>query len=348
MVSDSAYTVQGHGVHTAFVELANALRRLSDQAATAVDVAVNIRRPADITHIHTVGWHGLRHLLGGSGKKVVSAHVVPGSFVGSLIGADLWHSYMAIYLRWFYNRADIVLAPTENTKKELEKLGVIRPVIVFPNLINTRRYETNAELRRQSRNRHGITAGQFVVVGNGQLQPRKRVDLFIGLAEQLPGITFVWVGGMPFGRMAASAKRMEEMIKNAPANFRCTGTVPLKDVADYYHLADAFIALSEQETFGLAVIEAAAAGLPLVLRDIRGYNRAFRECSIMVGDNSFKDIILRLRDDKAFWRRYHGLALNLAKNYDSRAGVKRLLAIYQDLLVDAGRVSKSVYNGSNK
>ena len=50
MVSESEFTVQGHGVHTAYVELTNALKKRAD-----VEVVVNQFGESDITHIHTVG-----------------------------------------------------------------------------------------------------------------------------------------------------------------------------------------------------------------------------------------------------------------------------------------------------
>ncbi len=326
LVSDSTYTVQGHGVHTAFVELADALGRLYD-----VSVTINSRLAADVSHIHTVGFLGLWHLLRGSGKKVVSAHVVPKSFVGSLAGARFWSRYAALYLRWFYNRADLVLAPTKNTEQELKDLGVARPVIVFPNIINTGRYKKKTGRRLALRKRHGIGEKQFVVVGSGQIQPRKRVDVFIKLARLNPDIMFLWVGDIPFGRVADSVKAMTDMIKNAPPNFRSTGLLPLERVADYYQLADVFLLPSEQETFGLAVVEAASAGLPVILRDIPDYNQTFRDDATVADDKTFNQAIRRLRDDRQYRLRMRKKSLKLASRYDSRDGVKRLVALYRAL-----------------
>ena len=50
MISESEFTVQGHGVHTAYKEITDALRKKKD-----VDIEVNTDRPADIIHIQTMG-----------------------------------------------------------------------------------------------------------------------------------------------------------------------------------------------------------------------------------------------------------------------------------------------------
>ncbi|OYW83962.1 hypothetical protein B7Z17_04845, partial [Candidatus Saccharibacteria bacterium 32-49-10] len=67
IASESEFSVQGHGVHTAYVETVRALRKRSD-----VEVLVNSKEPADIRHIHTVGWYCWKQLLLYSGKKIIS------------------------------------------------------------------------------------------------------------------------------------------------------------------------------------------------------------------------------------------------------------------------------------
>jgi 1,2-diacylglycerol-3-alpha-glucose alpha-1,2-galactosyltransferase len=134
-VSESAFSVQGHGVHTAFIETVRGLTK------AGVTVCTNrLWGKADIRHIHTTGPYSLLHLLFGSGKKIVSAHVVPASFVGSLKGAKYWLGCATWYLRWFYNRADVVIAVSDATKTELRRIGVSRPIEVIHNMVDTRRY----------------------------------------------------------------------------------------------------------------------------------------------------------------------------------------------------------------
>ena len=58
VVSESEFTVKGHGVHTAYVELANALAKRKD-----IELSINSKSSfVDIVHVHTVGFFALRRL----------------------------------------------------------------------------------------------------------------------------------------------------------------------------------------------------------------------------------------------------------------------------------------------
>lgn len=326
-ISESEFTVQGHGVHTAYVEMVRALAQRSD-----VTVQKNGFGHFDITHLHTVGIHPLFFLLFGSGKKVISAHVVPASFVGSLVGAKYWLPLASLYLRWFYNRADMVLAVSDATKRELINLGVTRPIEVTYNMIDTSVYTTTADDKRRARETLGIEQSAWVVVGAGQVQPRKRVDSMIAAAIASPDMEFIWVGGMPFGKIASSSSQMQSMIDRPPQNMTFSGIVPLERVKLYYQAADVFFLPSDQETFGLVVVEAASAGLPVVLRDIPDYNETFRGQALMADESSFATTFKKLRDDPALYQDFQAKSLALAQRYDSKAGAETLVRLYRRLV----------------
>jgi 1,2-diacylglycerol-3-alpha-glucose alpha-1,2-galactosyltransferase len=327
VVSESEFTVQGHGVHTAYVELTNALKKHDD-----VEVVVNQSGPADITHLHTIGFYALRRLLFDRSKKVVSAHIVPASFVGSLVGAKLWLPLAKVYLRWFYNRADLIFAVSDETKRELRKLGVVKPIEVVYNLIDTSRYATTPAGKKAARMALGIAEDAWVVVGAGQVQPRKRVDSFVRVAHELPDTQFVWVGGMPFGKLAAENKSMQKLIDTAPPNVRFTGVVEHAAVRQYYQAADVFWLPSEQETFGLVVVEAAASGLPVVLRDIPDYEETFADNALLCSEEKTAGMIRMLREDTAFYKQSVDQSAKIATRYDSVAGAKHVIEIYRRLL----------------
>lgn len=324
MVSESEFTVQGHGVHTAYKESVSALQR------AGVDVVVNDLKPSGLRHIHTLGPYSMTHLLK-SGKKVVSAHVLPDSFVGSLIFARYWRGSATSYLRWFYNQADVVIAVSEYTKKELLKLGVTSPIVTIPNMVNVKLFKDCAHDKATLRKELGYAEDDWIIVGNGQVQPRKRVDTFIQVAKELPQFKFLWIGGIPFKGLACDRSTMEEIMENPPPNCHFTGVIPLEDVPKYYSIADTFFLPSEQETFCIAVIEAAATGLPVVLRDIPDYEYTFKNDAVLAKEEAFKQTLLDLKEKPEFYREYKEKAANIAHRYDSDIVVKDLIKVYQDL-----------------
>ncbi|HET7630284.1 MAG TPA: glycosyltransferase, partial [Candidatus Saccharimonadales bacterium] len=328
IVSESEFSVKGHGVHTAYLEHVNSLKKLKD-----ITVQVNKLGVADITHIHTVGAYSLLHLLFGGGKKVVSAHVVPASFVGSLVLAKWWLPLAKLYLRWFYNRADLVLAVSDETKRELVRLGVKKPIEIMYNSIDTAVYKKTAQGRKAARAKLGLHASDWLVVGAGQVQPRKRIDSFVVAAKRLPDMKFTWVGGMPFKRVAADYDKMNRLMKAAPANANFTGVIELEAVKDYYHAADAFLLPSSQETFGLVVIEAAASGLPVVVRDIQDYDETFKGyVSMFKNDKELVSRLQELRNDSNHFSAQVKLSAQLAERYDSKAAAERLVDLYTSLI----------------
>lgn len=327
-VSESEFSVQGHGVHTAFVETTNALRRQPD-----IEVVVNSREPADIRHIHTVGMYAWRQLLFGKGKKIISGHIVPDSLVGSLRLAKGWKGMASWYLKYFYNRADAVIAVSDATRDELQRIGVKRPIHVMYNMVDTRRYQPHPSDKEAARRELGLDTNAFVVVSNGQVQPRKRVDMFVAMAKLLPDVTFVWVGGIPFKAAAANYEKMRRTMKRAPQNVIFTDVVPLEKVKTYLHAADVFVMPSDQETFGLAIVEAAAAGLPVVLRDLHDYDATFRRFAYIADDvQAFDEAIEKLRSDKLVYASYADKARELAATYDSDTIARELVSLYRRVL----------------
>ena len=71
LVSESVFTVQGHGVHTAFIEMENLLAK-----QPSINLLVNQRhaRGVDITHFHTFGFFALRRLLSRHVGKIASRY----------------------------------------------------------------------------------------------------------------------------------------------------------------------------------------------------------------------------------------------------------------------------------
>lgn len=332
IVSESAISVQGHGVHTAYEEMCRALESRDDVEVIRNEFGKKI--DCDVIHLHTVGPRTWQKLLQKGPKKIISAHVVPDSFVGSLVGARIWKPLAKLYLKWFYNRADLVLAVSNQTKNDLLSLGVRAPIEILYNFIDTSMYTkvTSSARRDEIRAQLGIQNDSFVVIGAGQVQPRKRVDVFLTAARHFPNMDFVWVGGMPFGRLAADHGSMAKLMKDTPTNLHFTGMVDLAQMAEYYHIADAFMLPSEQETFGLVVIEAAAAGLPLLLRDLPEYDATFGQDALRCkNDTQFLEAIKSLQNKKIYasWKE---ASERIAHRFDSGVAAQKLISLYQRLI----------------
>lgn len=330
MISESEFTVQGHGVHTAYKELTEALR-----ARDEVDIDINTNRLADIVHIQTVGLYALGRLLRRNGRKIVSAHLVPDSFIGSFVGARYWRVIARLWLKFFYGRADLVLACSGMVRDELVSNMRLKNVELLYNTVNMKQYSMSKDDRLIAREKLGIGADEFVVIGNGQIQPRKRLDTFLTIARALPDARFFWVGGMPFKQLGAEYANMQKLVDSVPDNVVMTGLVPLEKVRSYYAAADVFTLPATQENHPMCVLEAAGAGLPIVLRDIPQYDDTFRGDALLAAtDGEFIETIKRLRVDEAYRKSAEGGAYEIAKRFDSAAGADKAISFYRALLSD--------------
>lgn len=326
LVSETVGGTTGHGVHTAFLQTLAALRQ------AGCDVRVNAGAGCDIVHIQTMGLKSLYMLLRTRERAVVTAHIVPASMVGSFALAPIWLPIGEFYMRTFYAFADEVLAVSPEVVEGLRKMGVSAPVRFVPNAIEVEHFRPRPEWRDEMRARLGITAEERVVLCAGQVQPRKGVDAFVDAAREMPDVRFIWVGGMPFKAVTAGYRQMEHAKATAPANCTFVGDVPYEDMPKYYAAADCLFFPSKQETFGLAIIEAAAAGLPLVLRDIDTYRPLFGDSYLAGDERTFTAQLRTLMDDDAARDAWAQRARDMAMRFDvSRMG-EQLVRVYEEVL----------------
>lgn len=331
MASESDVSVQGHGVHTAYVELAEALERRDDVHVVRGGYGKQVA--CDVYHLHTIGTAMWPKIRDRRGKLVVSAHVVPDSLVGSLRMARWWRPLARAYMRWFYRRADRVLAVSGTVAHALATELRVDPdrIEVLHNTIDMSAYRTTTQDRAAARQELGIDEGAFVVVGVGQVQPRKRVDLFERLAREHPDITFVWVGGIPFKHLAADYGAMRRLMERAPANLVFTDALPHEQVKIHLQAADVFCLPAEQENHPMCILEAAGVGLPVVARDIPEYDDTFGEDVLRCQDDTFGAALRQLRDDPAAREQWRQGARRIAERFDSSAAASRLVRIYEEV-----------------
>jgi glycosyltransferase involved in cell wall biosynthesis len=115
------------------------------------------------------------------------------------------------------------------------------------------------------RSRYGLD-GRPVAISVNHLHPRKRVDLFLEsvrfTAKTVSGATALVVGGGPEeASLKALASRLG-MEVGRDAIF--TGAVPEGELPAHYALGNVYVHIGKEESFGLSVIEALHAGLPVV------------------------------------------------------------------------------------
>ena len=113
--------------------------------------------------------------------------------------------------------------------------------------------------------RYGLDGKQVAVTVN-HLHPRKRVDLFLEsvhfASARVSGATALVVGGGPEEASLKALARRLGMKVGHDAIF--TGAVHEDELPAHYALGNVYVHTGKEESFGLSVIEALHAGLPVV------------------------------------------------------------------------------------
>lgn len=322
-------------MHTAFLTQVELLKKKKQI------ILVNSNNKADITHIHSLGPFALFKLLT-SKNTVISSHLLPDTFIGSFKGGIFLQRPLKKYLHYCYNKADIVFALSEHAKKKLKEMGVTTRIELVPNPLNANVFKPDKILRETGRDEFGIKKDGFVVLGVGHLIKRKGLEDFIAVARTLPEVTFLWAGTSIAPLLNSATEQQKILLKSLPENVELLGHVPYKKMPALYNASDVLFFPSYQEITPMVIIEAAACGLPLVLRDLPEYKGSF--LSAYLGGTSigaFSDIIGKLVKDKKYLDRYKSESLKLALRFNSEMIGEKMMAYYNSMINSNGKTRTS-------
>lgn len=119
------------------------------------------------------------------------------------------------------------------------------------------------------------------------------------------------------------------------------GTIPNKDIPKALSTFDVFVNCSRHESFGVAVVEAMASKIPVVVTDTPGYREIVEngKCGIILKDRNPETMahaIIRLLSDKALASRYARSGFDkVHEEYDWNQNVRKMIEIYNSIIVEA-------------
>lgn len=327
IVSETPYVNKGQGVHSAFIEHVKLMKEKND-----IGVVVNQEGYGDIFHSHTYGpyyfWKGRKY----KGKRIFTAHVIPDSVKGSFPVWRFWMPFVKLYLKKVYSYADVCIAISPNVSNAIRDLGAHTNIVMITNPVRIDRWKRTEEMRRNGRKKLGINSTDFLVMGAGQLEGRKGVDDFLEVAEAMPELKFVWVGGRPFGLMTEGIKRINAKISKASSHIKFTGLLDFSEMPEMYAAADLFLFPSYQENCPLAPLEAAASGMPVIFRDLKEYTTLYEHPYLKAATiEGFIDLIRLLKKDKSFYDEGIDTSKKLVEQFDKNAIRKKLIILYNRL-----------------
>lgn len=206
--------------------------------------ALQLQKKYGYCHIHT--YHTL---------LVEYRHYIPKPFTPS-------RQTIAEFTKWYCNQMDAVLAPTTEIHDELVAYGVNKRIWVIPTGIDTPAFDGVATLSLKQL--YGLPEDAVVGLYAGRLGIEKNIEFLIRTVQSIVKrgypLYMIIVGDGP------NRKNLEEMVTEQGLSQRIifTGYMDRKRLIEYYKAADLFLFASVTETQGLVVLEAMAAGTPVI------------------------------------------------------------------------------------
>ena len=166
------------------------------------------------------------------------------------------------YLPAFCGSCDLVIAPSAGMRDVMSRFGVDSPVEVIPNGVDLKPF--SQPYKPLDRSEFGFSAEDVVLIYVGRMGPEKNLPFllrsFAGTAEAYDHVKLMLIGG---GKEVDNLKDRSRHM-GIQERVRFIGMVPYDQVPRYLFMADAFITASVTEVHPLSVIEAMAAGLPVL------------------------------------------------------------------------------------
>ncbi|MFG2040763.1 glycosyltransferase [Dactylosporangium sp. NPDC048998] len=228
----------------------------------------------------------------------------------------------------FMDRTALVIAPSAKTAAGLAEFERLPPVWMVPTSVQLADCPLGrAELRRSLR----IPESAPVVLAVGRATKEKDPALllaaFARLLRQVPAARLVMVG---VKQNRLNVIRLARQVGVAHA-LRVIRPVPHSRMAAYYRMADVLAFASTTDTQGLVMIEAEAAGLPVVLADAALAERpggATGRLSAAPDADSFAAALARVLTDPQLHREVAEAGRAAADAYSAEHYLGRLLAAY--------------------
>ena len=303
-------------------------------SSTMVDVIMN--HHLDLLHVHYAIPHASAAYMA---KRIVETHGIRIPVITTLHGTDITlvgrDKTFAPVVAFSINQSDAITAVSQNLRDETYRTFPIEKEIrVIHNFVDTHRFRKKP-----------IDAFRRVIAPNGErilmhasnFRKIKRVQdvvhIFANVNKKIPS-KLLFVGDGP------ERPGAENLCRDLGLSDDMRFVGRQEQMEEILAIADLFLLTSEYESFGLAALEAMAAGVPVVSTNAGGLPEIAVEGVTgylgNVGDiEGMSESAIKILEDDATLRQFKANALAQAKRFDINTIVPEYEALYNRFLVKA-------------
>ena len=220
----------------------------------------------DLLHVHYAIPHASAAFLA---QQILKAHGINIPFITTLHGTDITlvgrdPSFMPV-IQYCLEMSDAVTSVSESLKNDtIEHFQIQREIQVIPNFIQLEEYstDTNLALRR----RYALD-DEFVLCHISNFRKVKRVEDVVHIFKRINDVypsKLILVGDGP------ERQKVEELCRSLGTCDRVILLGKMQATHLPLSISDLFLLPSETESFGLAALEAMAAGVPVISSNTGG------------------------------------------------------------------------------
>ncbi len=242
------------------------------------------------------------------------------------------------YLTMFYCDRTVkeLIVPTKKTYDLFkEKYNIERNVHIIPTGIDVERFHyENIDKKdvEAVKKELGITKKDFVLLFIGRLGKEKNIDFilknFKDLKKKISNLKFVIVGAGPHLNELKNIIEEEDIT----SDIIFTGRVMYAQIPIYSQISDIFVTASTTETQGLTVIEAMAAGKPVVCANDESFKLVITDNQdglFFSNKEEYIQNILKIYNNKEFRNKISTQAIITSNRFGLDAYAKSALEVYK-------------------
>ncbi len=253
------------------------------------------RQQFDVIHVHTPGPMGLCGWLIAKMLRVplvATYHTDFPTYVKNLTGDHRLTTGTEGYMKWFYGQAALTLSRSNEYRDKLHEMGIPpeRTAMTLAG-VDTRKFSPSL---RDSRIWESLGVNKpYILLYVGRVSVEKNLPFLAEVFKQLCNlrgdVALAIVGDGPW------RQEMKQATASLPVHFLgYRGDTTLPKLSTVFASSDLFVFPSETDTLGQVVIEAQAAGLPVIVSDQGGPREAM--------DDEITGLVVPARDP-ALWSR---------------------------------------------
>ena len=286
----------------------------------------------DIVHINFYGpkSYMLAKKAKRLGKKVVyHAHSTEEDFRNSFILSNQVSKIFKWWISKCYRLGDVIITPTEYSKRLLENYNLNREIFAISNGLDTKFFEHDDIMGRQFRKKFGYKENDKIIMGVGLYLKRKGILDFVELAKKMPEYKFIWFGYLDLKYVP---KEIKVAVNTKLDNLYFAGYVEPKVLRKAYSGCDLYLFPTLEETEGIPILEALCEKIPTLVRDIPVFE-----------EYEDKKVVYKAKDLKSFERKIKDIlngklkslanpGYKMAKQKDVKIVGKELIEVYKKVL----------------